>query len=127
MKNSYSVRLWLTEFWRDEMGRRFANNEKKAHVKKVNKFVANGGTYVEHMVRTGISRSVLILWREEFGNEEYLPKQNSPLVAVGNPPQEGPPAHYFVISYHGTTIEVTGKDCLLNLLRNVRATNSLIA
>ena len=109
------------------MGRHFSNNEKKTNVKKVNKFVANGGTFVEYMARTGISRSVLILRREEFGNEESLPKQNSPLVTVGNPPEERSPAHYFVIAYHSTTIEVTGEDCLLNLLRNVRAINSLIA
>ena len=107
------------------MGRRYSEDEKIAHVKRASEFVANGGTLLQYIELAGISRSALSQWRKKFSNGEP-PKQNSPLVAVGKVAQLRVPAHYCVISYYGATIEVSGEDYLLTLLKNIKAASSLI-
>jgi|LSQX01.2.fsa_nt_gb hypothetical protein len=108
------------------MRRRYSEDEKIAHVKRASEFVANGGTLLQYIELAGISRSALSQWRKKFGSEESLPKQNIPLVAVGKVAQLRVPAHYCVISYYGATIEVSGEDYQLTLLKNIKAASSLI-
>ncbi len=107
------------------MRRRYSEDEKIAHVKRASEFVANGGTLLQYIELAGISRSALSQWRKKFGSGEP-PKQDSPLVAVGKATQLRISPHYCVISYYGATIEVSGEDYLLTLLKNIKAASSLI-
>lgn len=107
------------------MGSHYSEDDKIAHVNRANEFVANGGTLLQYIELAGISRSALSQWRKKFGSGEP-PKQDSPLVAVGKAAQLRAPAHYCVISYYGATIEVSGEDYLLTLLKSIKAASSLI-
>ncbi len=105
------------------MKRRYTEAEKRQHVKKAYELVANGGSFVEYVALSGISRASLQTWRKQFGREAQVTKPQ-PLVALGKSAPVDVPTQRLVFSYWGATIEVTGEDALLALLKNIRAASN---
>jgi hypothetical protein len=102
------------------MRNQYTKAEKRRHVKKAYDLVANGGTFAGYIALSGISRASLYLWKKQFG-KELGAKEAQPLVELGKPAAHEVPMQRLVVSYCGATIEVTGEDALLALLKSIRA------
>jgi hypothetical protein len=101
----------------------YTEAEKRQHVQKAYELVANGGSFVEYVALSGISRASLIAWRKQFGSESKV-KNPQKLVALGKVSKSQVPLQQIVVSYYGATIEV-GKENLLEVLRCIKSINNL--
>lgn len=105
------------------MKRHYTEAEKSHHVQKAYELVAKGGTFLEYVALSGISRASLLTWRKQFGKESQIEKPQT-LVALGKVATSQVSMQRVVVSYYGATIEITGEDALLALLKNLRAANN---
>jgi hypothetical protein len=105
------------------MKRHYTEAKKRHHVQKAYELVAKGGTFLEYVALSGISRASLQTWRKQFGRETQVEKSQT-LVALGKVATSQVPMQRVVVSYYGATIEITSEDALLALLKNLRAANN---
>lgn len=101
----------------------YTEAEKRQHVQKAYELVANGGSFVEYVALSGISRASLQTWRKQFVNESKIKKPQK-LVVLGKVATSQVSMQRMVVSYYGATIEV-GKENLLEVLRCIKSANNL--